>query len=203
MKPRLRLPFDVRPRITFNFGEAPEWYTKVFGYPHNGVDFGMKTGTSIKACDDGKVIYSDTVPDSNGCGIIMSHDWGRSLYWHLSKLIAKSGSLIRKGATIGLSGATGFVTGPHLHWGIKVDDVPSITMRGWTDPMEFLAKPPVGELPPKPIFKYHLVRPGESLWSIAVKYYAAGALWRRIYDVNRDKIFDPGLIFPFQRLLIP
>ena len=203
MNPKIGLPFNGNFPITFRFAEAPEWYTKVFGYPHNGVDFAMPVGTIVRACSDGKAVFCDKLPDSNGLGIILSHDWGTSLYWHLSEVNAKEGSLYGRGQEIGKSGATGFATGPHLHFGIKVKGQSLPGMNGWCDPLLYLefAQTPIPT--PGPVLKYYIVRPGDTLWKISEKFYKNGYYWRKIFDANRDKIRDPALIYPFQRLLIP
>jgi len=203
MNLKIRIPFDGKANITFKFGADPDWYTRVFGYPHNGVDWGMKSGRSILACDNGKITYADSIPDSDGCGVIISHIWGQSLYWHLSKITAKYGQDVKKSDLIGLSGATGFVTGPHLHFGIKVNGVHDSKMRDWVDPLLYLEKeiesPEVLEINPK----YYSVKIGDNLWKIAEKFYGDGSVWTRIYNANKDNIKHPGLIFPLQRLLIP
>lgn len=53
------------------------------------------------------------------------------------------------------------------------------------------------------VYATHTVRPGESLWRIAQRYYGSGRQWRRIFEANRDQIRDPNLIRPGQDLLIP
>ena len=203
MDTKIRIPFDGRARVTFKFGANPEWYTRVFGYPHNGVDWGMKPGREILACDDGQVVFADNVPDSDGCGIIIKHKWGTSLYWHLSRLSVTAGHRVKKGDSIGLSGQTGFATGPHLHFGIKVTGYGSSDMRYWVDPLDFLEKEIPGVYPDPIEPRYHRVMIGESLWAIATKHYGNGAFWTKIYEANRTKINHPALIYPFQKLLIP
>ena len=189
--------------ITFKFGEAPDWYLKIFGEPHNGLDFAVPTGTPIQACDNGVVTFSDKIPDVNGCGLIISHSWGTSLYWHLSKLFAKSGAVVERKQMIGLSGMTGYATGPHLHFGIKPKDTDKPTIGGYIDPEPYLDETAPVVSPPAEVKKYHIVMWGESLYSIATKYYGNGLLWNRIFEANKDKIKNSNLIYPLQRLLIP
>jgi nucleoid-associated protein YgaU len=49
----------------------------------------------------------------------------------------------------------------------------------------------------------HVVQPGDTLWAIAKKYYGNGAQYTKIYNANRDKIKNPNLIYPGQKLVIP
>lgn len=203
MYPKISLPFTGKFPVTFSFGEAPDWYVKIAGYPHNGVDFGMSIGQVIRACADGVVSYADSTPDWDGLGVNITHNFGLSQYWHLNELSVKAQTNVKKGQPIGISGASGWATGPHLHFGLKVKDVLVPGMRGWCDPLKFLdddiSEPdnePAGEI-------WHVVLPGQSLWSIAQKYYGNGAFWRKIYNANLDKIKDPALIYPLQKLIIP
>jgi len=203
MTPQINYPFNGDFRVSFKFGEAPKWYTKVFGYPHSGVDFATPIGVAIRACDDGKIVYADSVPDSNGCGINILHSWGLSQYWHLSRLSATLGNNVSKSQVIGFSGDTGFATGPHLHFGTKVKGISPPGMRGWSNPLDYIADtiPPENYNEVKP--RYYRVRLGDSLWKIAVKFYKDGYQWRRIYTANSDKIKDPAIIYPLQVFLIP
>lgn len=203
MNPKIRLPFEGKYPITFRFGENPDWYVRRVGYPHNGVDFGMPRGTPVLACDDGKVWYADNIPDSDGIGINIGHEWGLSQYWHLTMCVAKWGDEVKKGETIGFSGDTGWATGPHLHFGIKVKDDSPPGMRGWTNPVPYLEGPVFQPMLPAIESRTYRVRIGDSLWKIALKFYGNGYHWRKIFDANKDKIGDPGLIYPFQKLVIP
>jgi len=203
MIPNIVWPVIGKFPISFYFGEAPDWYVKVFGYPHNGIDIACPVGTMVLACDNGEVVFSDDIPDWDGIGLILKHEWGQSLYWHLSNNIAKLGHRPEKGAIIAQSGATGFVTGPHLHFAIKVFGVDIPGMKGWCDPIKYLNTNVPTPAPPSPVGRYHIVLPGQTLWELAQKYYGAGNEWRRIYDANKEKIKNPNLIYPLQRLLIP
>lgn len=203
MDPKIFWPVVGKFPISFSFGEAPEWYLKIFGYPHNGVDLACPVKTPVLACDEGMVTFADDIPDQDGKGLILKHGWGISLYWHLSDLVARLGHYPEKGAFIALSGNTGYVTGPHLHFGTKVFGVDVPGMKGWCDPLKHI----VGTVPtptlPAPVSRYHIVFPGQTLWELAQKYYGNGLEWRRIYNANRDKIKNPNLIYPLQKLLIP
>ena len=100
MNLRISRPVDERFAISFEYGEAPAWYVKVMGGPHNGLDFACPIGTPVLACDEGKVTFADDIPDSDGKGLILSHEWGISLYWHLNSIIATLGNVAEKGAPI-------------------------------------------------------------------------------------------------------
>lgn len=105
---------------------------------HNGTDIAVGTGTEIRAPMAGTVILAD--PDlfyEGGCVFL---DLGRGLIsvtMHMSRIDVKPGDVVKQGDLLGLSGATGSVTGPHLHWAIKYRNVFSED-RGtdiWLDPM--------------------------------------------------------------------
>ena len=201
--PKIKKPFNGEYRISFRYGEKPDWYINRFGYPHNGIDYATPVGVVIRACDKGIIQYADSVPDGNGMGINMGHEWGMSQYWHLDRLTVKQGTSVETGQPIGISGATGFVTGPHLHFAVKVKGIEPAGMRGWSDPLNYIENqtPDNNPIIIKP--KYVIVRPGDSLYKIAVREYGDGTQWKRIYDANRDKIKEPALIYPIQKLLIP
>lgn len=203
MIPKIRKPFIGDYPVSFKFGEAPKWYTDITGYPHNGVDFALPVGKPVLACDGGQVVWADQACDGRGLSVHLIHDWGLSVYWHLSELCAKFDCVLKKGDTLGLSGASGWATGPHLHFGIKIKGHEVPGMRGWCDPLKAIEEPVTEPEPPVTVSKHCLVLPGDSLWKIAEKFYKNGCLWRRIYDANKDKIKDPRVIYPFQRLLIP
>lgn len=89
--------------------------------PHNGEDIGAPMGTDVMASNDGVVrLVVDHI--FSGRGIFVDHGLGLySMYFHLSDVLVKEGDLIRAGQVIGKVGATGRATGPHLHWGMKVN----------------------------------------------------------------------------------
>jgi murein DD-endopeptidase MepM/ murein hydrolase activator NlpD len=88
--------------------------------PHSGVDIGAPTGTEVGACNDGIVVLTQELY-LEGKTIIIDHGFGLySIYMHLSEMQVNEGQWVRAGDVIGLVGATGRVTGPHLHWGVKL-----------------------------------------------------------------------------------
>lgn len=88
---------------------------------HYGIDYGIPTGSEIKACADGKVVMAED-RITTGFSTVIEHLPGLySIYYHQSKLNCKEGDFVKKGDLIGYSGATGLATGPHLHWEIRLN----------------------------------------------------------------------------------
>jgi murein DD-endopeptidase MepM/ murein hydrolase activator NlpD len=87
---------------------------------HSGVDIAASEGTPVGACNDGIVAFAGELY-LEGKTIIINHGFGLfSIYMHLSEIQATEGETVHAGECIGQVGATGRVTGPHLHWGIKL-----------------------------------------------------------------------------------
>ncbi|MFG3136133.1 peptidoglycan DD-metalloendopeptidase family protein [Streptomyces sp. NPDC048211] len=98
---------------------------------HTGLDFPAKTGTPVHAVDNGEVASVST-GGPYGKHVTISHGGGlSSLYAHMSAMVAKAGHSIKRGARVGSVGATGNVTGPHLHLEARIDGKP-------VDPMRYL-----------------------------------------------------------------
>jgi murein DD-endopeptidase MepM/ murein hydrolase activator NlpD len=88
--------------------------------PHTGVDFPALAGTPVFSAQAGKVALAEELFYS-GNTIVIDHGYGiYTLYAHLSEMEAKPGQMVSAGEEIGKVGATGRVTGPHLHWGLTV-----------------------------------------------------------------------------------
>ncbi len=87
------------------------------GGRHYGIDFGMPTGTKIRALTAGKISQAGPVAGGGGNQITLDEPGGKWFQWymHMSKIIAKKGQRVSAGDVIGLSGNTGNSTTPHLH----------------------------------------------------------------------------------------
>jgi hypothetical protein len=91
------------------------------GSPHSGVDFPATTGTPVHAAQSGRVALAQELFFS-GNTIVVDHGLGiYTLYAHLSAIDVKAGDTVDFVQVIGKVGATGRVTGPHLHWGLTVE----------------------------------------------------------------------------------
>jgi murein DD-endopeptidase MepM/ murein hydrolase activator NlpD len=89
--------------------------------PHTGADFLSGTGTPIKAPNEGRVRLAEDLYFS-GNTVILDHGNGLySLFAHLSEFKVREGDTVQPGDVVGLVGATGRVTGPHLHWALRVN----------------------------------------------------------------------------------
>jgi len=92
--------------------------------PHSGLDLRAATGTPVKSSGPGEVTYAGDLYYS-GNTVIVDHGAGLfTIYAHLSELRVQVGDTAKTGQVLGLSGATGRVTGPHLHWGAKIGNRP-------------------------------------------------------------------------------
>lgn len=88
--------------------------------PHSGADLTAAAGTPIHAANRGRVVLAKNLFFS-GNAVFVDHGLGiYSVYLHLSRIDVEPGQLVERGQVVGLAGATGRVTGPHLHWGFRV-----------------------------------------------------------------------------------
>ncbi|HET6929362.1 MAG TPA: M23 family metallopeptidase [Candidatus Acidoferrum sp.] len=89
--------------------------------PHAGVDFPSPAGTPVYAAQSGKVVLAENLYYS-GNTVVIDHGFGiYTLYAHLSEIEVHAGDPVEVSDEIGKVGATGRVTGPHLHWGLTID----------------------------------------------------------------------------------
>ncbi len=89
--------------------------------PHAGLDVAVGTGTPLRAAARGRVINTADYFYS-GKTVFVDHGQGFiTLYIHMSRIDVTEGDSVERGAVLGLSGATGRVTGPHLHWAVLLN----------------------------------------------------------------------------------
>jgi len=148
-------------RITQSFGVTVDSARLYKSGTHNGVDFGMPTGTPIKAVLSGTIEATGNTDLQKGCysygkWILVKHPNGlSSLYAHLSVISVSQGDTVDTGERIGYSGATGYATGPHLHLtvlasqGVKVQQysssincknttIPLADVKAYLNPLSYL-----------------------------------------------------------------
>lgn len=122
-KTLFKKPFllPLNSRETSPFGTARVFNKSLRSF-HSGVDLRAKYGTKVKASNDGLVrlvarrfFAGNTVIIDHGAGIFTQ-------YYHLSKFLVKKGDFVKRGEVIALSGASGRVSGPHLHFGVRVQN---------------------------------------------------------------------------------
>ena len=113
-------PCPASGRITSGFGgrKSP---TKGASSNHQGIDISAPTGTSIVAAAAGEVVIA-TYSSSAGNYVMISHGGGvYTVYMHASNLLVSQGQSVKKGQTIAKVGSTGYSTGSHLHFGVRVN----------------------------------------------------------------------------------
>lgn len=122
-------------RIGQRFGANPQVYRKYGLAGHNGLDIPMPRGAWIYACDAGN---RQTIKDRRGYGvhIKIQHSWGESIYAHL--WFARGAGPCYKGQLIGFADSTGFSTGNHLHFGIRINGKKNPKFFNWVDPEPYL-----------------------------------------------------------------
>jgi len=105
--------------------------TSQYVIPHMGDDLKAAVGTKVFAMNRGVVRLTRTYR-AYGKTVLIDHGLGlQTMYLHLSKISVKEGAVVTRGQVIGLSGNTGYVTGPHLHLSVRLNGA-SI------DPMKFM-----------------------------------------------------------------
>jgi murein DD-endopeptidase MepM/ murein hydrolase activator NlpD len=112
-------PVNAAP--TDSFGTRRMFNGKLAGV-HKGMDFRAATGTPVRAGNSGVVVLARPLYYEGNC-VAIDHGLGLfTLSMHLSRIDVKEGQRVATGDRLGLSGATGRVTGPHLHWAVRWQD---------------------------------------------------------------------------------
>ncbi len=119
----VRTPLDARVSSPFNLKRVHPLWKRVM--PHRGIDYAAPVGTAVKATGDGRVTARSRTR-ANGNYIVIQHgERYQTKYLHLSRFAddLKQGQRVKQGQVIGYVGATGWATGPHLHYEFLVDGV--------------------------------------------------------------------------------
>ena len=108
----------VRAEATDSFGTRRMFNGKLASI-HKGMDFKAGMGTPVMAGNAGRVVLAEKLYFEGNC-VMVDHGQGlMTISMHLSRIDVKAGEMVVKGQRLGLSGATGRVTGPHLHWAVR------------------------------------------------------------------------------------
>ncbi|MFN2321613.1 MAG: M23 family metallopeptidase [Trueperaceae bacterium] len=129
--PRWSEPFllPLEGRDTSGFGAPRQYGVGGNVSYHQGADLAAPTGTPILATNHGVVRVAGFYPIKGGL-VVLDHGQGvTSLYFHQSAIDVSVGDVVVRGDVIGRVGSTGLSTGPHLHWEMRVDGVPSDPLR--------------------------------------------------------------------------
>ncbi len=120
---KLQLIWPVRGPITSPFGMR--WHPILHIWKgHTGLDIAVSTGVPIKAAESGVIINSGWIEGYGYTTIIDHGDGVSTLYGHASKLLTRVGQEVERGQTIALVGSTGWSTGPHVHFEVRVNGTP-------------------------------------------------------------------------------
>ncbi|MBI1276958.1 MAG: LysM peptidoglycan-binding domain-containing protein [Anaerolineaceae bacterium] len=117
--------------ISSPFGRKRSYDGGPYDHFHAGTDFAAAPGSSVMAAAPGYVVFADKL-NVRGNVTIIDHGWGiYTVYCHQATQYVKVGDFVNTGTVIGTVGATGRVTGPHLHWEVWVNGVQ-------VDPMQWV-----------------------------------------------------------------
>jgi murein DD-endopeptidase MepM/ murein hydrolase activator NlpD len=120
--------WPVRGRVISGFGKKPN------GERNDGINLAVPEGTEVKAAEDGTIIYAGNELKSYGNLVLIRHaDGWVSAYAHNSDLKVKRGQEVRRGETIAISGMSGGVTTPQVHFELRKDATP-------VDPLQHLTE---------------------------------------------------------------
>ncbi|MFP3989661.1 M23 family metallopeptidase [Streptomyces sp. E11-3] len=125
-------PITVRAKISAPYGGRSGGYAG----RHTGVDFAVRTGTPVRAVGPGRVVLAARSGNYGKAVTIRMTDGRYTLYTHLSRISVRVGQRVRAKTRVGRSGATGRVTGPHLHFEVRA-------RRGYgsdINPLSYLAR---------------------------------------------------------------
>ena len=119
--------------ITSGYGDARSYNGGPIEIYHTGIDLSGGIGAKIYAPAPGKVVLSETLT-LRGNSLIINHGLGvMTGYYHLSKILVEEGESVTTGQVIAEAGSTGLSSGPHLHWDLRIHNVP-------VDPLQWTAE---------------------------------------------------------------
>lgn len=124
-----RYPTVKKYRISSHFNPRRKHPVLERFIPHNGTDFAVKIGTPVVTTGDGVVLVTKNHPYAGKYVVIKHNNQLRTRYLHNSKITVREGQRVRRGQLIALSGKTGRVTGPHIHYEMWMRNQPVDPMK--------------------------------------------------------------------------
>jgi murein DD-endopeptidase MepM/ murein hydrolase activator NlpD len=121
-------------RVSQWFDEHPDWYKRFGLYAHNGLDYVAPLGSPVLAAHAG-VVQTGVDPGGYGNYVKVVGSRMTTIYAHLSHISVRAGDLVRTGDQLGNVGSTGNSTGPHLHFGLRINGIRNQAYGNWLDPM--------------------------------------------------------------------
>lgn len=116
--------WPVEGTVTSSFGEREDPFNGEGAF-HAGLDISAPKGTVIRATGDGLVDTAAMVPGGYGREVVIDHGHGvHTVYGHMASMIVMAGQHVVRGQIIGYVGQTGRSTGPHLHYEVRINNVP-------------------------------------------------------------------------------
>lgn len=190
-----RIPLNGSPKVTNKF-KTPGWGS--LG-AHLGIDYGVPVGTPVYAPVGGTINLRQTTSGkgSGGKQLQLAGDDGKwHRFLHLSEQLVSQGQRVAEGQLIGRSGATGDVTGPHLHWDVRAANTTwNASLNNYVDPEAWIAQL---STQPQPTGNTYTVKKGDTLSKVF------GTNWKAVYEANKGVIGpDPNKIKPGQVLTVP
>jgi hypothetical protein len=133
---QFRWPLDGGIKVTSPFGARRRYNDGSLGWRHKGMDLRASEGTAVLASADGVVLLAKQGLKATGGTVIVDHGYGVTTgYFHLARIDVSPGAPVRAGQGLGLSGASGIASGPHLHFQIDLRGFP-------VDPGQWLGAAP-------------------------------------------------------------
>lgn len=127
-----KVPVDEPVCIRSWYGNRRSYNGSDYVYFHTGLDYGVCANLNSYAPAPGKIVFAESTT-VRGNAVLIDHGWGvYSGFWHLSKILVSVGQEVNAGELVGEVGATGRVTGPHLHWEVWVNQV-QVNPQEWLD----------------------------------------------------------------------
>ena len=126
-----QIPLET-PFVSAGYGGRRSYNGGPIEIYHTGIDFASPVGTPVLAPAAGTVVFSDTL-ELRGQTLIIDHGLGiMSGYYHLSEILVNVGEEVVAGQPVASVGSTGLSSGPHLHWDMRIMDIPVNGLQ-WTE----------------------------------------------------------------------